>query len=119
MDQQDLPANDESLLTAFAWWEKRRLVYNLIVGCSGLFGIVLFPFFGLITLLGILIYGFMTNVFYTFGFIIEVASKHYFKSKDNLIPRRKTLFIAGLIFSVLMTAGTCIITNLSLISNMD
>jgi hypothetical protein len=113
MEQQDLfnEQEDKSLLTAFGWWEKRRLIYNLIVGATGVVCIIilsLFPFLELIDLAGIVIYGIVANMFYSLGFLIEIASRYYFKSKMDFTERRKTLFGIGLTLSILITIGLTI-----------
>ncbi|MBL7725005.1 MAG: hypothetical protein JNK27_12700 [Chitinophagaceae bacterium] len=97
---------ERSLLAAFAWWEKRRLIYNLIVGATGIICLAvlsLFSFLGLSDLVGILIYGIIVNLFYSCGFLIEIASRHYFKSKIDFSEKRKILFGIGLVLSILIT----------------
>lgn len=110
MEQQDLFSDkeDKSLLSAFAWWEKRRLAYNLIVGATGVicvFILSLIPFLELINLIGIIIYGIIANMFYSLGFVIEIGAKYYFRSKMDFTEKRKILFVIGLVLSVLVTIG--------------
>jgi hypothetical protein len=110
MEQQDLFSDeqDKSLLAAFAWWEKRRLVYNLIIGSTGIlciFILSLLPFLSIIDLFGVILYGIIANMFYSLGFLIEVATKHYFRSKIDFTEKRKALFGIGLILSILITIG--------------
>lgn len=110
MEQQDLFSDkeDKSLLSAFAWWEKRRLAYNLIIGATGVicvFILSLIPFLELTDLIGIVAYGIIANMFYSSGFLIEVAAKHYFRSKMDFTEKRKIFFAIGLILSVLITIG--------------
>jgi hypothetical protein len=105
MEQKDLFTDDvdKTLLTAFSWWEKRRLFYNLVIGLVGVIILFIYPFFSLLDLAGVIFYGIIANLFYSLGFFIEVAAKYYFKSDIDFTDKRKTLFTLGLIFSVLTT----------------
>ncbi|HEX7844743.1 MAG TPA: hypothetical protein VF476_03020 [Chitinophagaceae bacterium] len=106
-EQQDIftDPTDKTILAAFSWWEKRRLLYNIIVGITGLLVLVLFSFFTLADLIGVVIYGITANVFYCTGFLSEVIDKHYFKSTLDLGKRREGIFWCGVILSVLITLG--------------
>jgi len=120
MEQQDLfnDQEDKSLLSAFAWWEKRRLFYNLAVGITGLMCLLLNPF--LFTYpLGILIYGILANLCYSLGFFIELVTKYYFKSKMDFTEKRKMLFILGVISSILLTIGIAYISLTIFALNFD
>jgi hypothetical protein len=105
MENKDLftDEKDKMLLTAFAWWEKKRIVYNMVLLVTG--GITLFMLQGFdpLMLIGVLIYGVFANVFYCLGFFIEMASHHYFKSDRDFTSTRVTIFWIGLIFSVFIT----------------
>ena len=95
---------DKLLLTAFGWWEKKRIIYNIVVGCAGVF--ILFTNGGEFTIpnfIGIIIYGLLANLFYSLGFLIEIGAKHYFKSDRDFGKIREGLFWAGLILSVIIT----------------
>jgi hypothetical protein len=91
------------------WWESRRLLFNVLVGVVGiatsltLFSVALAGVdFGLHLETGLtvifvpLVYGFMANLCYTLGWIVDTNA--YRGS-----PRR-WLFKAGLIFSMGLTA---------------
>jgi hypothetical protein len=98
MEQQD-----QSLLAAFGWWEKRRIIYNLVVGTTGLFciygmGIPVFWF-------EIVLYGVLANICYCLGFCIEVAARFYFKNNTDFNEKRFYLYILGLVLSVIITFG--------------
>lgn len=107
MQQPDIfpDEKDKSLLAAFAWWEKRRPAYNLVVGITGLVVLVFLGEFSLFILAAVLAYGLIANVFYSTGFLLEVVDKHYFKSSLDLSERRSELFWIGLLFSGLVTLG--------------
>ncbi len=106
MENKDLFNNDpdKSLLTAFAWWEKKRIIYNVVVGAAGIY----FLFSGgwdlnIIEFIGAIIYGIISNLFFCLGFLIEIGVKHYFKSEKDFSKKRELLFWLGLLFSVLIT----------------
>ena len=112
MEQLDLftEQEDKSLLKAFGWWGKSRLVYNLNVGTKGLACILilsLIPLLAYTDLLDIIIYGIFANMFYFLVFLIIVISRHYFKSKIDFTEKRKTIFGLGLVMSVIITIGLC------------
>ena len=94
---------DRSLMTSFAWWEKRRLVYNLLMALSGLFAIILIGSFYLDDLVVVLLYGVIANLFYSLGFFIEIGARYYFKSDRDFAEIRKTLFGIGLAISIGVT----------------
>jgi len=93
-----------------AWWESRRLKYNLIVGGSGLLSLAIstvlmwlppdrerFPF----PLLPVVVFGVLANVCYTLGPALEVAIEKLWGRKA--LPTGPTLFRMGLTFSVGLT----------------
>ena len=97
------------------WWELRRLVYNLIllaVGVSAIAGMewlmtkviplgedAVEP---MILVLGVLVYGFLANVCYTLGWVVELWGR----KTDPYAARRRGrwMFQAGLIFSCVLTS---------------
>jgi hypothetical protein len=97
------------------WWETRRVPYNLIVGGTGILtcivvaifvaGSILFfdadfgsPLSGLV---GILIYGVMANICFTFGWVAElVVRKAWPRQADRFATES---FSLGLGVSVLLT----------------
>lgn len=95
---------DLSLLTAFGWWEKRRWIYNLVVGLTGVIFLMFIPSFGGVELIGIMVYGLLANLCYSLGFLLEVVARYYFKNDTDFSAKRKLLFGAGLVISILITA---------------
>lgn len=105
-----LPAHRRTPMGILTWWESRRLVYNVIVGTTGL---VSLGIIGLISLLppgiprflppwqAILAYGGLANVCYTFGPAIEIALQQIWKNR--VFPVGPALFRQGLSFSVGLT----------------
>jgi len=93
----------DPLLKAFAWWEKKRLLYNIIVGFTGIIVCLSFPIHTFLDIISVILYGVMANLFYFSGFILEVITVHYFR-KDMIFEKwRPALFWTGLIFSVFVT----------------
>ena len=87
-----------------AWWEKRRLSYNLIVGASGLATLSLNALVhGLQggTLLAVVAVGVFANVAYTLGSIIEVTVNKFWGKE--VLPVGPVLFRQGVLFSVGLT----------------
>ena len=81
-----LPAHRRTILGIVTWWESRRLLYNVVVGLTGLVTLTvvaiadataparLFPSgFGPKFLLPMLAYAVLANVCYTLGPIIEIT----------------------------------------------
>jgi hypothetical protein len=95
---------DISILSAFGWWEKRRWIYNIVVGFTGVFFMFLMPMVTSFDIIGIVIYGLLANLCYSLGFLIEVVARYYFKNESDFMDRRKLMFGAGLVISVLATA---------------
>jgi len=101
-----------------AWWEARRIPYNLIVGTTGvLSGALCFvtgmlcehflgepigipdpPFFAL---LAVAAYGLMANLCYTGGWLSELLIRQIWPEQASAFG--KISFFLGLIFSILLT----------------
>ena len=109
-----LPAHRRTLLGIVTWWESRRLLYNVIVGATGLVTLTVVAIadataparsipsgFGPESLLPILAYGILANVCYTLGPIIELTLEQVWK--DRLLPIGPALFRQGLAFSIGLT----------------
>jgi hypothetical protein len=92
-----------------AWWEARRFRFNLYVGIVGAVTWLLVLIAGsaavktgvdfeepIAMLIGPFIYGFLANVCYTFGWILDTVSYRG-------MPRTR-LYKAGIIFSAILTA---------------
>jgi len=91
------------------WWESRRMIYNGIVGVTGLFTLLVirliafvppgvpFPF----DWRPVAAYGVLANVCYTFGWAIESVAQRIWGEKCPTIG--PALFRQGLAFSVGLT----------------
>jgi hypothetical protein len=97
------------------WWETRRVPYNLIVGGAGILTCVVMAVFAAVGILffnadfgsplsgliGILIYGIMANICFTFGWVAElVVRKAWPQQVDHFAIES---FSLGLVVSVLLT----------------
>jgi hypothetical protein len=110
------PGQFRSRWDAIRWWEARRIIFNLLVGLTGVIATGVFLLIGRtivqpgedfeepLALIGaVLVYGFMANVCYTLGWITELAwaKDEPAKSQDF----RVRAFRAGLIFSIALTTA--------------
>ncbi len=93
-----------------AWWERRRLAYNVFVGTSGLVTLAVVttlqalpPFSSPIVppWQPIVLYGIGANVLYTLGPIIEIAAEKLWRG--DLMPIGPALYRMGLTFAVGLT----------------
>ena len=102
----------ETASDVIRWWETRRIGYNLWVGSLGVLSlgfIILLSFIGPQTNgwtgpppLAIVAYGVLANVFYTLGWMIELALlRPLFGGKAPIVGA--TLFRYGLAFATGMT----------------
>lgn len=119
----DLPffarsSNPTDTWRTIAWWEVRRIPYNLIVGMTGalsgtlclITGILCEHFLGdpigipdppFFAFLAVAAYGIMANVCYTGGWLSELLVKKIWPDQANAFG--KISFFLGLIFSILLT----------------
>ena len=109
-----LPAHRRTILGIVTWWESRRLLYNVIVGATGLVTLTVVAIADAMSparavpsgpgpgfLLAILAYGVLANACYTLGPIIELTLERVWK--DRLLPIGPALFRQGLAFSIGLT----------------
>jgi len=94
----------------WAWWEKRRLPYNVWVGTAGLFSVAVGTLLSLVppTSLGppplhllwqpVVMFAVLANVFYTSGAVLETFAEKLFGRQ--LLPIGPSLYRIGLTFSV-------------------
>ena len=108
---QDILDNDllnrsdqKGIKEVFIWWEKKRIIFNALVGLSGLY--VTFVFCNKFTgfeLFGIIMWGAVANIFYSTGSILEMADIYYFKGQINLYRYRTFLLVTGTLLYVVVT----------------
>ena len=102
---------ERSMGQIILWWEKRRIIYNLIVGFTGFISLLLFFFFidksgvikpgeKAIEPLALLISPILINIGYTLGWVVEVILKIYQRNKFQRVSYG--LMKAGLLFSLVV-----------------
>ena len=93
-----------SLKNAIAWWEKKRIWFNVTVGFSGISAILISANnFNVFDVIDLVFYGFVLNFLYSIGFLIEAFDNHYLNGKLNTYRFRLFLFLLG-------TAASCLVT---------
>lgn len=111
-----LPATRRTPLSLLAWWESRRLLYNQVVGATGL--VTLTGLFVAVPdradlfappLLGaVIVYGLAANLCYTLGWVTEVAAWALWGREaprmGPLLFRQGLIFAAGLTLLPLLVA---------------
>jgi len=105
-----LPDYRRTPWTLLRWWESRRLTYNLFVGGAGLVTLAVIgliswlpphqPGFGFVWR-GVLAYGVLANICYSFGWLAEVAMRAL--CRDEAPDAGPALFRQGLSFAVGLT----------------
>ncbi len=92
------------LMVSHGFWLRKRLLFNILVGLSGLFPSIFFymesPIFNF---LGTLLWGLAANAFYSFGYVIESYIITKSKGKRDLKPYRNSLFWVGTIAYMLVS----------------
>ena len=84
------------LEASFAWWERKRIWFNVWVGLSGFLTIVVFfQSFSWEVFFGIFIWGSAANLLFSVGFLVEAADKYYFKNRLGIRRIKQALFLAG------------------------
>jgi hypothetical protein len=115
-----LPALRRTPMGILTWWESRRLVYNIIVGATGL---VSLAFMGILSFVppglpgflppwqAILAYGAMANVCFTLGPVIEIGLQQIWSNR--VLPVGPVLFRQGLSFAVGLTALPMLVASVA------
>ncbi len=90
-----------------AWWEKRRLGYNAIVGGAGVLSLTMsvlinaLPpngFIGPVPWIAVAVFGVLANVCYLLGPVAELTIEKIWKGR--VLPTGPVLYRMGLTFSV-------------------
>jgi hypothetical protein len=115
------PAAAERRTTAslLMWWESRRMLFNGIVGGSGLFTLLVIRLIafvppGVPLLLDwrpIVAYGVLANVCYTFGWAVEAVAQRLWGERCPTIG--PALFRQGLAFSVGLTLLPIVLVSIA------
>lgn len=103
--QTIVPEGNRTAANIIAWWESRRLTYNIIVGLCGIVTLIvaklchLAPSTTLIA--GAFAYGIAANLCYTLGWMAELTARHFHGEKAKHVGTN--LFSLGLLFSMMVT----------------
>ena len=100
-----IPEEPRSIVSVIAWWESRRVLYNVLVGLAGapmvLLMMVLSTHSFWFILSGSIVYGVLANFCYTLGWMAELVARAAFgKQAANTAP---ILFTLGTVFSIVIT----------------
>jgi len=100
--------SNEQFIEIIAWWEKKRLVYNLIVLSVQILMMVLCAkatiAFGIIeSIFWSGAYLIAANGFYTAGWALEIFASYYNIKFIPLARFRSLIFLSGILFSALLT----------------
>ncbi len=113
-----VPTGKRSVLQIILWWELRRILYNLVVGFTGLLGLVLSDFaiikfiiengddppgIGPVTV-------FLMNVSYTAGWVVEVTFRRAHDDTPAWVG--PLLFKIGLVFSMVLVLMPSLVLGL-------
>ncbi len=109
-----IPDEPRGAFSIIAWWESRRIVFNLVVGLCGLPTLAILYFSGLADLSflvkGTIEYAFLANLCYTAGWMNELVARSWWKERARHLG--PILFSLGFAFSILLTLGAGIIAIL-------
>jgi hypothetical protein len=101
-----------------AWWESRRIPYNLIVGASGIASAIVMLMTGFVTehivgeatgtpgspffaMVAVIVYGIMANICFTGGWVLELLSRRIWGTRAEAFG--EIAFTWGTLGSVLLT----------------
>ncbi len=105
-----------------AWWESRRIPYNLIVGATGVASAIVMLIIGFVTghvvgggfgsplfaAFAVIIYGIMANICFTGGWILELLSRRIWGARAEAFG--EIAFTWGTLGSVLLTLVPAVLT---------
>ena len=108
VDLIEQDSDGERWKESVGWWERKRLLYNLIVVGTELFLMILYKSevinYGIVSaLLGSIIWTFLANICYSLGWGIEIFRLYYNLSISSFDKWRLLLLVTGITFSVLLT----------------
>jgi hypothetical protein len=122
LGRRDLPL--ESPWRIVGWWEARRILFNLIVGATGIVaaGVILLtalvserllgvpigmPDPPIIAVFGVILFGVATNVCYTGGWIGELVVRRAWPDQSDQFGA--LTFTLGLVFAVVVTLSPAVL----------
>jgi hypothetical protein len=102
--------NHRSRNQIILWWERRRVLYNVLLLIAGGLTLLIGCTLGHMTfenpsefLPPILLFVISANLFYTLGWVVEIASNKFITQRELTQQVGPILFIAGTCFSLFIT----------------
>ena len=105
LDEEFASGKEAQIFIAVRWWERRRLLYNVL-----LFGVEFFVSishyknllaFGVVSgIIQTIIVNIIANAFYSMGWGVEVLATYYFEHIKFTETSRRILYVLGLLFSL-------------------
>lgn len=108
LDTTALPEKESDHKSIITWWERKRIVYNLVIVFVQL-TITFIEWKGALrwglsdVVIGSAVYLFVANGFYTAGWAIEFLINHYFSRFKLNVKHRWFIFLLGMAFSMFIT----------------
>jgi hypothetical protein len=110
-----------------AWWESRRIPYNLILGAAGIASAIIMLITGLVTehvigeaigvpgspffaIVAVVVYAVMANICFTGGWVLELFSRRIWGARAEAFG--EIAFTWGTLCSVLLTLVPAVLTVL-------
>jgi len=85
------------------WWEKKRLLFNILIAICGLVNIILSHKFKTKFIVPSIFYGIAANIFFSTGILLEAWDNYYFNGRIHTKNYRLPIFIIGVLFSAFIT----------------
>jgi len=98
----------EKIFDSFIFWERRRMLFNVLVGITGLIVLIylisftLFPF-NIFEFFGIFLWAFIANVLYSVGYVFESIIIFYSNGNKSFEKYRLALFCFGTMLYMLFS----------------
>ena len=109
MSKEFKSIKSEKIIEGIKWWESKRWIFNLLVGLSGVLGIVkginvaTENIFVISDILGIILSGIIANIFYSSGILVEIFDNYYFNNKLKMERFRVVFLILGCLVCCIYT----------------
>ena len=111
MENKSFEINDiikDKIFKSFLFWEKKRLLFNILVGITGLlvlFYLYKFTFFyfTLFEIVGVFIWAFVANAMYSIGFVSESIIIYYSSGRKDYSNIRLYFFYFGTLLYILFS----------------
>ncbi|MEO8450105.1 MAG: hypothetical protein ABI647_09965 [Gemmatimonadota bacterium] len=107
-----------------AWWERRRLGYNIVVGATGLLSLGIVSLFSVlppathfaIPWIAPIVFGVMANICYSLGWAVE--SLFHVVWREEVQPVGPVLFRQGVLFAVGVTLLPVVIAGIGWVARV-